>query len=167
MNGPFIVVQADTDGTAQDVQKRPAKVVKVTKPSVGQAITVELGYDQQIKIDLTAIAGENFTLARVGEKLIIRFDNHSTVTIESYSDSMNVASPNMTFEVSPGRVVNANDFATLFSIATEPSAPAAPASGGYFSNASVEPLNSREGQEAASPLPLLSQEIPPNSNSNF
>ena len=42
-------------------------VVKVTKPSDGQAITVELGHDQPIKIDLTAIAGENFTLARIGE----------------------------------------------------------------------------------------------------
>ena len=120
MNGPFIVAQANTAGTAQDAQKKSVKVVKVTKPSDGQAITVELSHDQPTKVDLTAIAGENFTLSRIGEKLIILFDNHSTVTIESYSDSMNVASPNVTFEVSPGRVVGATEFATLFSIATEP-----------------------------------------------
>ena len=121
MNGPFIVAQANTAGTVQDAQKKPVKVVKVTKPSDGQAITVELGHDQQIKVDLTAIAGENFTLARIGEKLIFLFDNRSTVTIESYFDSMNVASPNVTFEVSPGRVVGATEFATLFSITTDQS----------------------------------------------
>ena len=86
MNGPFIVAQAKTTGTAQGAQKRPVKVVKVTKPSDGQAITIELSHDQQTKIDLTAIAGENFKLARIGEKLIFLFDNRSTVTIESYFD---------------------------------------------------------------------------------
>ena len=118
MNGPFIVAQANTAGTVQEAQKKPVKVVKVTKPSDGQAITVELGHDQQIKVDLTAIAGENFTLARIGEKLIILFDNRSTVTIEPYFDLTNVASPNVTFEVSPGRVVGVTEFVTLFSITT-------------------------------------------------
>ena len=110
MNGPFIVAQANTASTAQGAQK---KSVKVTKPSDGQAITVELSHDQPIKIDLTAIAGENVTLTRIGERLIILFDNRSTVTIEPYLNSMNVA-----FEVSPGRVVGAAEFLTLFSIAT-------------------------------------------------
>ena len=81
MNGPFIVAQANTASTAQGAQK---KSVKVTKPSDGQAITVELSHDQPIKIDLTAIAGENVTLTRIGERLIILFDNRSTVTIEPY-----------------------------------------------------------------------------------
>ena len=63
----------------------PVKVVKVTKPSDGQAITIELSHDQRTKIDLTAIASENFTLARIGEKLVFLFDNHSTLTIEPYS----------------------------------------------------------------------------------
>src|SRR4051794_20138725 len=102
MNGRFMVAQADTAGTAQEAQKRPIKVVKVTKPSGGQAITIELGHDQQIKVDLTAIASENFKVTRIGENLIFLFDNRSTVTIES---DLNVASPNVTYEVSPGRVV--------------------------------------------------------------
>ena len=101
MNGPFIVAQANTTSTAQEAQKKPFKVVKVTKPSDGQAITVELGHDQQIKVDLTAIAGENFTLVHLGEKLVILFDNRSTVTIEPYFASRNVAWPNVTFEMSP------------------------------------------------------------------
>ena len=58
MNGPN-VAQANTTGTAQI---KPVKVVKVTKPSDGLAITVELGHDQQIKVDPIAIAGENFKL---------------------------------------------------------------------------------------------------------
>ena len=91
--------------------KKPVKVVKVTKPSDGQAITVELSHDQPTKIDLTAIAGENITLARIGERLIILFDNRSTVTIEPYS--IEWASPNVTFEVSPGRVVGATEFADV------------------------------------------------------
>ena len=101
MNGPFIVAQANTAGTAQDAQKKPVKVVKVTKPSDGQAITVELSHDPT-KIDLTAIAGENFTLSRVGEKLIILFDNRSTVTIESYSDST-CASPSFSPDYASSR----------------------------------------------------------------
>src|SRR3954452_11394506 len=103
MNGPLIMARANTAGTVHEPQKRPVKVVKLTKPSEGQAITVELGHEQQIKIDLTAIAGENFKLSRIGEKLIFLFDNRSTVTIES--DLINGAAPNLTFEVSPGRIV--------------------------------------------------------------
>ena len=121
MNGPFIVAQANTASTVQDAQNKPVKVIKVTKPSDGQAITVELGHDQQIKVDLTAIAGENFTLAHIGEALIILFDNRSKVTIEPYFDLTNVASPNVTFELSPGRVVDGTELVTLFSIATEQS----------------------------------------------
>ena len=151
MGAPFIVAKANTAGTTQGAQKKP---VKVTKPSDGQAITVELSHDQPTKADLTAVAGENITLARIGERLIILFDNRSTVTIEPYFDSMNVASPNVTFELSPGRVVGATELATLFSIATtvqsvlpearKPSAPPAPASGANFSNASVEPLDTQD-----------------------
>ena len=161
MGAPFIVAKANTAGTTQGAQKKP---VQVTKPSDGQAITVELSHDQPTKADLTAIAGENITLARIGERLIILFDNRSTVTIEPYFDSMNVASPNVTFELSPGRVVGATELATLFSITTtdqsvlpedrKPGAPPAPAAGANFSDASVEPLDTPDPPEAR-PLPLL------------
>ena len=79
-----LLAQANTAGTAQDAQKKPVNVVKVTKPSDGQAITVELSHDQPTKIDLTAIAGENFALARIGEKLVFLFDNRSSLAIESF-----------------------------------------------------------------------------------
>ena len=152
------------------------RIVRVVKPSANQTVTIELGYDQKVKLDLTAIADEKPTLVHLGDKLIILFDNRSTVTIEFYFDSMNVASPNVTFEVSPGRVVGGTELATLFSIATDqsvlpdagtPGAPPAPASGADFSNASVEPLDTPDRQEASGPLPLLSQEFQPNGKTNF
>ena len=43
---------------------------------------VNLGYDQKVKVDFSAIANEKITLVHVGEKLIILFDNQSTVTVE-------------------------------------------------------------------------------------
>ena len=36
---------------------------------------VNLGYDQNVKVDFSAIANEKITLVHVGEKLIILFDN--------------------------------------------------------------------------------------------
>ena len=50
MNGPFVVAQANT-AHAQDAPKKPV-IVKVTKPSDGQAITVELSHDQRSKSTL-------------------------------------------------------------------------------------------------------------------
>ena len=134
------------------------RIVRVVKPSANETVTIELGYHQKVKLDLTAIADEKPTLVHLGDKLIFLFDNRSTVTIESYFDAMNVASPNVTFEVSPGRVIGGTELSTLFSIATDqsvlpdagtPGAPPAPASGADFSNASVEPLDTPDRQEAS------------------
>ena len=166
MSVAVLVAQANTVSTELDVQKKPVKFVKVTKPSDGQAITVELGHDQPIKVDLTAIAGENITLARLGEKFIILFDNRSTVTIEPYLDSMNVA-----FEVSPGRVVGATEFLTFAttdqSVLHAAGTPGAPASGADFSNTSVEPLeHPRSAGSPRSAAAALSRIVPPNWNAN-
>ena len=101
MNGPFVVAQA---ATAQAIApKKPIRIVKVTKPSDGQAITVELGYEQQSKLDLTLVANEKMTLVHIGEKLIILFDNNATVTVEPFFDSMGVPRQDLTVELAPGR----------------------------------------------------------------
>ena len=76
MNGPF---RCRTSLPVQLPRKKPVRIVKVTKPSDGQAITVDLGYEQQAKLDLTAVANEKMTLVHIGEKLIILFDNNATV----------------------------------------------------------------------------------------
>ena len=101
MNGPFVVAQANVAGAAAAV-KKPVRIVKVTKPSDGQAITVDLGYEQQAKLDLTSVSNEKMTLVHIGEKLIILFDNNSTVTVEPFFDSMGVPRQDLTIGV-PGR----------------------------------------------------------------
>ena len=65
----------------------PVRIYKLTKPLTDQAVIVNLGYDQKVKIDFSAIANEKITLVHVGEKLIILFDNQSTVTVEPFFES--------------------------------------------------------------------------------
>ena len=145
MNGPFVVAQAST-GQAT-APKKPIRIVKVTKPSDGQAITVELGYEQQSKLDLTSVANEKMTLVHIGEKLIILFDNGATVTVEPFFDSMGVPRQDLSVDLGPGRDWSASQFAAVFPITEDQSvltaagaAQNAPASGANFSNASVDPL---------------------------
>ena len=37
------------------------RIVRVVKPAANQTVTIELGYDQKVKLDLTAIADEKPT----------------------------------------------------------------------------------------------------------
>lgn len=84
MNGPFQVAQAT--GTANSSSSAPPRIYKLTKPLTDQAVVVNLGYDQKVQVDFSAIANEKITLVHVGEKLIILFDNQSTVTVEPFFD---------------------------------------------------------------------------------
>ena len=148
MNGPFQVAQAS--GTAaSSTNETPVRIYKLTKPLTDQAVMVNLGYDQKVKVDFSAIANEKITLVHVGEKLIILFDNQSTVTVEpvfkSRADGLgDETRDDITVEIAPGRDVSLTEFATRFPISTDISAlPAADndgnsnanaqASGAYFS----------------------------------
>ena len=117
MNGPFVVAQASTaEATAP---KKPIRIVKVTKPSDGQAITVDLGYEQQTKLDLTSVANEKMTLVHIGEKLIILFDNGASVTVHPFFDSMGKALPNVAVEFTPGQDLPSSEFVSKFPITSE------------------------------------------------
>ena len=74
MNGPFQVAQAGGTATSS-TNGTPVRIYKLTKPLTDQAVMVNLGYDQKVKIDFSAIANEKITLVHIGEKLIILFDN--------------------------------------------------------------------------------------------
>ena len=156
MNGPFQVAQAS--GTAaSSTNGTPVRIYKLTKPLTDQAVMVNLGYDQKVKVDFSAIANEKITLVHVGEKLIILFDNQSTVTVEpvfkSRADGLgDETRDDITVEMAPGRDISLNEFATLFPITTDISVlPAtdqdgnsnanAQASGAYFSPFSVDPFD--------------------------
>src|SRR5436305_1241525 len=158
MNGQFQVAQASSTGVSNS--SSPPRVFKLTKPLTDQAVIINLGYDQKVQIDFSAIANEKITLVHVGEKLIILFDNQSTVTVEPFFDSRHDALQNLTIEVSPGRELSVTEFASSFPITTDQSVlPAAgtgngnvQASGAHFDNPAVDPL------AVPNPLPLLPQE---------
>src|SRR5262245_36409177 len=94
MNAHTVIAQASTASTS--TPPKDPKIVKVIKPAGGQAVTVELGYDQGAKLDLSGVASEKITLVHIGENLIILFDNNATVTVHPFFDSMGVPLANLT-----------------------------------------------------------------------
>ncbi|WP_244486099.1 DUF5801 repeats-in-toxin domain-containing protein, partial [Bradyrhizobium viridifuturi] len=149
MQGSFQVAQAT--GTGNSTNSAPVRIYKLTKPLTDQAVVVNLGYDQKVKVDFSSIANEKITLVHIGEKLIILFDNQSTVTVEPFFDSRTDGQHNITIEMAPGRDVSVQEFASLFPIGTDGSVlPAADnggnsngnaqASGANFSPFAVDPL---------------------------
>src|SRR5258708_3773512 len=146
MNGPFVVAQANTGAAGGSAAGSP-QVIKLTKPQGGEAIVVQASYDGAVLIDFSTIANERITLVHIGEKLIILFDNQSTLTINPFFDSMGVPLSNVQVEVAPGRDITGSEFASTFPITTDQSvlpaaggAAGAPASGADFHNAAVDPL---------------------------
>ena len=132
------------------------RVIKLAKPGDGQAQTVYLGYDQKFKIDLSGIASEKITFVHVGERLVILFDNKSTLTIDPFFNSSGAPRNNIAFDVN-GREIDGSQFAATFPITTDQSVlPAAgdaaggtPASGANFRNASVDPFAIAESARSA------------------
>src|SRR5690349_6341883 len=99
MNQQFRIAEA-TGSASKSGQPR---IFKLTKPFADQAVVINLGYDQKVQVDFSSIASEKITLVHIGEKLIILFDNHSTVTVEPFFDSRHDQLGNLTIEVAPGR----------------------------------------------------------------
>ena len=166
MNSHVQLAQAGQ--TSSDASQKKPIVKKVFKPQDGQAITVELGYDQQAKLDLTAVTNEKMTLVHVGENLIILFDNNSTVTVHPFFDSTGAPLQALSVEVAPGRDLPSGEFASVFPITPDPSVLAAGeqgvqqlASGANFSPVAVDELT------LPTPLPLLGPEELPNFTITF
>src|SRR6478736_8436654 len=154
MNKPIILAQLSGAAPRSSAN---ARVIKLAKPDGGQSYTIALGYDQQVKLDLSGISNEKITLVHVGEKLIILFDNQSTLTLDPFYDSRNDILGNVSFDVD-GRSLDSAQFAGAFPITDDQSVlPAAGGTGGAQSGAnfrgvSVDPLSTGD------PLPLLPQE---------
>src|SRR6202011_2999299 len=146
------ITVAQTTGSLPNSES--PKVIKLTKPQTDQAVAIHL--DGATKLDLTAIGNENVTFVHAGDRLVILFDNHSTVTVEPFYDSKGLPLADITVELSPGRDVSGAEFASLFPITTDQSIlPAAgdagtPASGGHFETVTVQPLGN-----PGTPLALL------------
>src|SRR5258708_2066411 len=154
MNAPVLLAQLS--GSSPQTSG-PPKNLKLEKPQSGQAVTVHL--DGQTQLDFSDVGSEKLTFVRVGDKLIVLFDNQSTVTIDPVFDASGHPLPDVAFEMGPDRVLNGDQFAGLFPITTDQSVlPAAgpggtgPTAGAHFGDPSVDPLST------FTPLALLGAE---------
>src|SRR5258706_906493 len=119
MNKQFQVAQASGAGNPNSAA--PPRIFTLTKPLTDQSVVINLGYDQKVKVDFSGVAKEKITLVHIGEKLIVLFDNQSTVTIEPFFDSRHDALGNLTIEVAPGRDLSVSEFGRAFPITTHQS----------------------------------------------
>src|SRR5882672_4650055 len=165
MNGQFQVAQVS--GTGNSNSTATPRIFKLTKPLGDQAVVVNLGYDQKVQVDFSSVANEKITLVHVGEKLIILFDNQSTVTVEPFFDSRHDSSQNLTIEVAPGRNVTASEFASLFPITTDQSV--LPAAGAGNGNGNAQASGADFNPYAVDPLPPVptNRLAPPEELGNF
>ena len=149
MNAPVLLAQLS--GVLQPDSS--PKTLKVEKPPSGQALIVHL--DGNTRIDFSDVASEKLTFVRVGDKLIVLFDNQSTVTIDPVFDSSGHPLADVAFEMTPDHTLTGDQFTALFPITTDQSVlPAAgasgPAAGANFSDPPpVDPLS------VGNPLGLL------------
>ncbi len=165
MNVPFQVAQLSPQGG------KPAKIVKLQKPANGQAQTVQLAYDGSVGVDLSAIANEKITLVHAGERLVILFDNQSTLTLDPFFDSNGAPRPGLNIQLGGGRFVTGHEFATLFPITEDqsvlPAAGPGQAQGANFRGAVVDdlaapPLNALMPQEELTGLEFAQERAPLN-----
>jgi hypothetical protein len=152
MDSSFVVAQAI--GNQPSGTGTPPRTVKLTKPQGNQPITINL--DGSMVLDFSAIANENITLVHVGDRLVILFDNQTTITLDPFYDASGQPLQNLTVELGPDRDVTGSEFANLFPVTTDqsvlPAAGGTPAAGAYFLTFTVEALT------GGTPLPLLGPE---------
>ena len=154
MNERVAVSQVNSSQLANLVRSH---VVKVTKPQSDQAITLDLNDGAGAKLDLSAVANEKMTLVHVDTKLVILFDNQSTVTAEPFFDLSGKPLANLNVELSAGRTLNGEQFAQSVPITDDQSVlPASdPSSGADFRDVFIDSLPG-----SMSPLALMAQEMP-------
>src|SRR5712671_817431 len=131
MSAPIRVAQATGNNSAPSL-------IKVSKPQTNQAVTIHL--DGPATIDLTAIGNDNVTFVHVGDRLIILFDNQSTVTFDPFYGADGAPSPTIAVELAAGRDVTSADFASLFPITSDQSilpAAGSPPSGAHFDTITI------------------------------
>src|SRR5258708_2076681 len=118
MNAPVLLAQL-SDSAPQTVANPDPKTLKLEKPSNGQSVTVHL--DGSTRLDFADIASEKLTFVRIGDKLIVLFDNQSTVAIDPVFDSSGHPLADVAFEMAPDRTLSGDEFAALFPITTDQS----------------------------------------------
>lgn len=154
MNQRIVVAQATS---LQLASLAPPRILKVTKPQGDQSIVLDLRDDHSAKLDLSAVADEKMTLVQVGTKLVILFDNKSTVTADPFFDFSGKPFADLGVELGAGRAVTGEQFAQLFQISDDqsvlPDAGRIPPSGADFHDVTIDLLPG-----GARPLALLGPE---------
>src|SRR5262249_6389012 len=149
MNERIVITQASNLQLASLTQP-PS--LKITKPQGDQSIVLDLR-DQSVKLDFSGIADEKMTLVQVGTRLVILFDNLSTLTADPFFDYSGKPFTELNVELGAGRAVNGEQFAQLFPITDDQSvlrnAANIPPSGANFHDVSINPL---AGGSALPPL---------------
>jgi hypothetical protein len=131
MDASIVVAQAASPSAGASATS--PRLIHLTKPHDNQAVFLLL--DGRTQLDFSAISNENLTLVHAGDKLVVLFDNHATVTLAPAFSADGKLLPDITFEVTPDHIVSGTEFATLHPITTDESvlpAAAPPSSGAYF-----------------------------------
>src|ERR1700761_892143 len=151
MNAPVLLAQLQGNSTPAST---PPRHIKLEKPESGATVTVYL--NGPIELDFADIASEKLTFVRVGDKLIVLFDNQSTVTLEPVFGPDGHPLNNIAFEMAPDHMLTGDQFASEFPITTDqsilPAAGGGPTSGAHFSDPTVDALST------GNPLALLGAE---------
>jgi len=138
------------------------KNLKITKPQTEKAVLIHL--DGNVVVDLTDFANENISLVRVGNNLVILFDNKSTVTLEPFYNDLGQPLDTVSFQLAADRQLSGTQFAAEFPISTDTSilpaagesAPPVLSSSATFSSSTVDPLVSglNGSSETTGPAPV-------------
>ncbi|HEY7231318.1 MAG TPA: VCBS domain-containing protein, partial [Pseudolabrys sp.] len=133
------------------------RIIEVVKPAAGEAITLDLRNTIATTLDFSAIANEKVELARDGHRLILAFDNQSTVTAEPFFDFSGKPLPYLEVDFGGIGAMTSEQFDALLAETAGQAATAdgdnIPPSGASFGDPSVEAL-----PQSLRPLGLLGQE---------
>src|SRR4051812_6017631 len=155
MNKPVLLAQVSGASPGSPTGLSPT-TLRLEKPQNGAAVTIHI--DGNSKLDFSDLGNEKLTFVRIGDKLIVLFDNQSTVTIDPVFGPDGHPRADLAFAMGPDRTLTGGQFAELFPITTDQSVlPASgggsgPTAGAHFGDPHVDPLST------GTPLDLLGQE---------
>src|SRR3954451_7931860 len=101
MSARLVVAAVNNPGSGANPAQR---VIHVIKPQNDQAVSIRLEGDA--RLDLSDIGTEKLIFVRVGDRLVILFDNQSAVGIEGAFDANGQPSPYLSFLVDGNHIVS-------------------------------------------------------------
>jgi VCBS repeat-containing protein len=133
-------VRPTTSGSDENTSKH---VVAIIKPPDNSSQIVAL--DHRVVLDLHGLADEKITLVRVGDRLVVVFDNHSTVALDHFYDADGRPFAGIAVQLGADRIVSIDTFLDEFPVSSDQSllpaaGEAAPQSSAQFADTTVDAL---------------------------